>query len=309
MKKKRAGIRTPSVGRKKLLFMAMCVPLVLAVAVIVYNQLKSSLFFQKKDRINIVFYGKNTVYYSLGKYDNVHYFISFYPDVKVKVPGSYGNYRVGGLGKLAYLEKNNDLYRKTFSVTTASTVDRYFFGKTQDIYYGKDEVGEDALDFPSAGDIFFMPSNSNAFDRLFLYLQFVGKRKSQFGKIDYKSSLGVDEEFFQDKDFAKKYQGFLYNRIYRKEQKSVQVYYRSSYKTAFFISKVIEGDGIRVSDLSEKPLALSGVKCEIIEEGTVFSQSAKDLSAFFGCRLTRGSTESSDIIMKLGSAEKEWEIL
>ena len=93
---------------------------------IIFKQYSSSLFSQKKDRVNVVFYGKNTVYYSLGKYDGVHYFISFYSDVKVKVPGGYGNYRIGGLGKLVELEKS-DIFRKTFSVTTASTVDRYFF--------------------------------------------------------------------------------------------------------------------------------------------------------------------------------------
>ena len=79
--------------------------LVFLFGIVIFKQYTSSLFSQKKDRVNIVFYGKNTVYYSLGKYDGVHYFISFYPDVKVKVPGGYGNYRVGGLGKLVELEK------------------------------------------------------------------------------------------------------------------------------------------------------------------------------------------------------------
>jgi hypothetical protein len=35
--------------------------------------------------VNVVFYGKKTVYFSLGKTDGVHYYIAFYPDIKVKV--------------------------------------------------------------------------------------------------------------------------------------------------------------------------------------------------------------------------------
>lgn len=281
--------------------------LIFLFGLVIFQQYSSSLFFQKKDRVNVVFYGKNTVYYSLGKYDGVHYFISFYPDVKVKVPGGYGNYRVGGLGKLIELEKKSDLFRKTFSVTTASTVDRYFSFPSQNIYYGKEEMDEDSLVFPTYKEIFFSTSNSNVFDRLFIFFQFLGKRKRQFSEIDYKSFLGTDEEFFQDKDFAKKYQGFLYNRIYRKEKKTVQIQYEKSYKTALFISKIIEGDGIRTVDLSDTNF-IKGA-CEVIEDAESFSQTAKDMSGFFGCLLKRGQPTSSDILMKLGSVEKEWEIL
>jgi len=281
--------------------------LVFLFGIVIFQQYSSSLFFQKKDRVNVVFYGKNTVYYSLGKYDGVHYFISFYPDVKVKVPGGYGNYRVGGLGKLVELEKKSDIFRKTFSVTTASTVDRYFFFPSQNIYYGKEEMDEDSLAFPTYKDIFFSTSNSNVFDRIFIFFQFLGKRKRQFSEIDYKSMLGTDEEFFQDKDFAKKYQGFLYNRIYRKEKKTVQIQYENSYKTALFISKIIEGNGIRTVDLSNAN-PTKGM-CEVIEDAKAFSQTTKDMAGFFGCILKRGRPASSDILMKLGSVEKEWEIL
>lgn len=281
--------------------------LIFLLGLIIFQQYSSSLFSQKKDRVNIIFYGQNTMYYSLGKYDGVHYFISFYPDVKVKVPGGYGNYRVGGLGKLVALEKKDDILRKTFSVTTASTVDRYFYLPSPVIFYGKDEMDEDTLVLPSLKEIFLSKSNSNMFDRLFVFFQFLGKRNRQFSLIDYKSLLGTDEEFFQDKDFAKKYQGFLYNRIYRREQKTVQIQYEKSYKTALFISKIIEGDGIRIVDLSDSNPVVK--ECEVVEEGRSFSQTSTDMATFFGCTLKRGQTPSSDIIIKLGSVEKEWEIL
>ncbi|MFA5136465.1 MAG: hypothetical protein WC489_03665 [Patescibacteria group bacterium] len=285
----------------------LSLPLIFTLFFIIFRQLQASLFFQNKDRINLVFYGKNTTYYSLGKSDSIHYFISFYPDVKIKVPGGYGNYRIGALGKLVNLEHNNDLFRKAFSVTTASSLDRFFYQNKTEIFYGKDQIEVDSLHFPSAGDIFFSSSNSNIFDRIYIFIRFFGKRSRQFAQIDFKRDMGLDEEFFQDKDFAKKYQGILYNRIYREEQKTVQIIYHSSYKTALFLSKIIEGDGIRVVDISQGKSEKGD--CEIVENGENFSVSAKDLASFYGCTLKNGQTDSSDIIIKLGLLEKEWEIL
>lgn len=307
MRRRAAAFSWLKAGHSHFAAVALASPILLTLIIILVSQISSSLYFQKKDRINIVFYGEKTRYYSLGRLDGVHYYLSLFPDVKVKVPGGYGNYRVGGLGKLVKLEKNPDLIRRTFSVTTASTVDRYFYTGSSEIFYGKDGADMEDFTFPAFAEVFLTRTNANIFDKLFIYSAFLGKRKNQFSPIEYKSSIGVDEEFFQDKDFAKKYQGFLYNRIYRKEQKTVQIFYQDSYKTAFFLSKVIEGDGIRVSDLSQREIPTG--RCEVIEEANAFSQSAKDLAVFFSCDLKKGKTESSDIIMKLGSLEKEWGIL
>jgi len=303
----------PATGRLNIkiskIVLTLSVSLLCVIAVFIFvKAFSSSLFFKSKDRINIVFYGKNSVYYSFGLRDGVHYFISFYPDVKVKVPGGYGSYRVGGLGKLVLLENKSDLFRKTFSVTTASTVDRFFYNDTPEIYYGKNEFDENTLALPGIKNILLSKSNSSIFDRIYISLLFFGKQKKHFTEIDYKSSLGIDEEFFQDKDFAKKYQGFLYNATYRKEQKAVQIVYKSSYKTALFLSKIIEGDGIRVVDLQENDDG-GGGKCRIIENGELFSQSSSYLSQFFGCSLEHGVAASSDIIIQLRDTEKDWEIL
>lgn len=282
----------------------------LVLAVIMVRLLLASLFFSPKDRLNLVFYGANTVYYSLGKSDGVDYFISFYPDLKVTVPGGYGENRVGGLGKLVEIEKKPDIFRKTFSVTTSSTVDRYFYQPSQNIYYGQDKLDVTTLKTPSPGDIFFMVSDSNLFDRLYIFFQFAKRGRDEYGEIDYRSYVGNDEMFFQDKDFVRRYQGYLYNRVYRTEQKTVQILYPSSYKTALYLSKVIEGDGIRVTDLSEYDAPSGGGgKCQVTEDAPHFSQSARAIAGFFGCTLTKGNTVSSDIIMKLGSSEKDWDVL
>ena len=289
---------------------ALCVFLLCLGGIFIYfivRQLALSLFFTQKDRINVVFYRKNTTYYSFGMSDRVDYFISFYPDVKVKVPGGYGSYRVGGLGKLVGLEGKNDIFQKTFSVTTASTVDRYFFFPSREIFYGKEEGDEDSPALPGFKEIFLSTSNGSIIDRVFIFLQFLGKRRRQFSEINFNSLIGSDEEFFQDKDFAKKYRGFLYNRIYRNEKKTVQIQYEKDYKTALFISNVLEGDGIRTVDISDTNPARG--TCEVIEEAQAFSQTAKNMAAFFKCTLSRGKPPSSDILMRLGSVEREWKIL
>ena len=79
---------------------------------LIFN-LRSSAFFQKKDRVNTVFSEEKITYYSLGLTDKVNYYISFYPDLEVVVPGGYGYYRLGALAKLTSLEKNPDLPKQT----------------------------------------------------------------------------------------------------------------------------------------------------------------------------------------------------
>lgn len=302
--------RGREINRNRLPYVIIVLVVVLVFCVIAVRQLLSSLFFSPKDRLNVIFYGTNTVFYSLGKSDNVDYFMSFYPDLKVSVPGGYGDYRVGGLGKLVSLEHKPDILRKAFSVTTSSTIDRYFYQATNDIYYGQEKLDIASLKAPSFRDIFFASSDSNFFDRFFVFLQFAQRGRDQYEEIDYRSYLGNDEEFFQDKDFERRYQGYLYNRAFRKEQKTVQILYASSYKTAVYLSKIIEGDGIRVVDLSEYDTpAGGGGKCQVIEDAPSFSISSRSVALFFGCSLTRGKTVSSDIIMKLGDTERLWEVL
>lgn len=291
-------------------YVAALILVAAVILIILVRQLLASLFFSPKDRLNVVFYGANTVYYSLGKSDHVDYFISFYPDLKVSVPGGYGENRVGGLGKLVSLEGKPDIFRKAFSVTTASTVDRYFYNPSQNIYYGQDKLDITTLKQPAIHDIFFNASDANFFDRLYVFLQFLNRGRDDFEEIDYRSYVGNDEMFFQDKDFERRYQGYLYNRMYRTEQKTVQILYPSSYKTALYVSKVIDGDGIRVVDLTQYDPPKHGEgKCQVTEEASRFSQSSRAIADYFGCTLVSGHTVSSDIIMKLGTTENDWEVL
>ncbi len=274
--------------------LVILIPLLLGVIIFI-NSLLSSLFFQKKDRLNIIISQETTSYYSIGLNDGVNYFVSFYPDFKVKVPGGYGAYRTGALTKLVSLEKKPDLFRKTYSMETKSRVDFYFYPSALSLE-GSIYFGSEANNFslPKFYMILFGSSNARFFDRLFIYSQLFGKTKGQF-KI-----LTPGNDFFDT------YQGIFYKQTYRSEEKSVQILYSKSYETAQAVSQILEGEGIRVVDLSAQ--ANEKERCEIVEDGKDYSHTAIDLASFFDCSLVKGKTDAYDIIVKLGEKEKDWEI-
>ena len=139
-----------------------------------------------------------------------------------------------------------------------------------------------------------------------------GRSGSQLTPIIY-TSLDTDgEDVLKDRDFGKKYLGYLFNKTFRREQKTVQIHYsirarpNNNYRTALTISRIIEGDGIRVVDITEDA---PRTECEVYESADIFSQSAKHISAFFGCPLRMRNVESSDIAVYLGPLEKSWEMV
>lgn len=257
-----------------------------------WGSLQRSLFLQNRERINILIYGKEAVLFSLNLQDDIHYAALFSPDMKLSVPGGYGSYRVGALGKLVQLEKNPDLLRKAFSLATLTFTDYYFFYPVDDIFYGED--AKERVRVPSARDILFMQSNAKVFDRIYLALQFLGKRSSDFSTIQTSST----------EDFMKRYQGFFYRNIYREEQKNVQMQYRMHFTTAQSIADILEGNGIRIADMSQ--VKGSEDRCVVKEEGT--SVSAIEIAHFFNCRVAKGKTGIYDIIFLLNDLEKSWEV-
>lgn len=275
---------------------------------ILFFNLRNSAFFQKKDRINVVFSQDQIAFYSLGLVDKVNYFISYFPDLEAVVPGGYGYYRLGALAKLASLEKKPDLFKKTYSVITSSFVDFHFYPSASS---DKIEVlfGADKKDFSTPGFnlIFFGTSNAQFMDRIFLYLQFLGKTKGQFKNItSLPVTKKIDRTIISSSDFFKTYQGIFYKKTYRTEQRNVQILYTKSYKTAQILGQILEGEGIRVVDLSK--IDVSGKKCQVFEDKKDFSDTAWSIGRFFGCQLSHGETEAYDIILKLGKVEEEWEV-
>lgn len=264
-------------------------------AVFILALFANSLFIQKKDRVNILVHMKDKItYYSISTTDDVNYLIYFYPDSKIIVPGGYKYYRFGALAKLAELEKKQEILKKSFSSATSSFTDFYFYPTKPEVLYGRSIPKE--VHFPGLSDLFFTQSNANLLDRIYLLLRFLSSAKPQFTLLP---SPKLEE------DFAKAYQGFFYSKTYRNERRLVQIIYTKKYKTANLISRILEGNGIQVVNISYDDKTYN--TCSIIENSPKFSSTAKDLSRFFVCNLQKGKTGTFDILFILGDKEDYWE--
>lgn len=262
-----------------------------------YKNVTSSVFLKNKDKINVVFFDNTTRYYSIDP-KGLDYFLSFPADAQMLVPGGYGHYRAGALNKLAMLEKKPDLIRKTFSWATSSMVDLYFYPPEGTIFY---KQSEDTDFSPTFYEIFLNPGNANLVDRFFVMGLLVGKSKNSYKGI----KVGND---FNQEEFTKDNMGIFYKRSYRNSQINVQIEYSKSYRTGLLISNILDGEGIRVVDLTSKG-EVSDKPCEIItSKDNLGTEVAQGIKSFFGCRTIIGEATVSDIILKLGRVERDWAI-
>lgn len=252
----------------------------------------SSGFFQKTDRVNIMFYGERPLMYSIGKGDGIDYAIGFYPDLKISVAGGYGTYRVGAVGKLTTLEKKPSILQRTFSFLSSYFVNYYFYPSSVPVYFGKG--GVENAKAPGLKDVFFSLGNASLVDRLYIAFLLFQNPKSQFKELPFSTR----------EEFAKNYLGYFYDTTYRNEKQSVQIIYTKSAKTASFIGQTLEGEGIKVADITESTNEKGG--CEVVYDQK--TQTSSDLSRFFGCRSRKGETGAYDILFMLGGLEDEWEV-
>ncbi|MFA6081527.1 MAG: hypothetical protein WC741_03920 [Patescibacteria group bacterium] len=268
-----------------------------------FKSITSSVFLKGRDKINVVFYGEKTRFYSLDR-KNVNYLLSFSNSLKVTVPGGYDKYIIGAIGKLASLEKKPDIFKKTFSAATSTFVDLYFYQKKTVVYYDDFNLRP----MPTFMEILLTDSNANLIDKLFLVYIFSTNNKENFQSIDLSPfKLEGDNNIFDYNLFYKKFQGSFFQRTYRKYDINVQIVYTNSYKTAQLIGQMIEGEGIRVVDLSDQGKKNSG--CLLIaDKKIIITKTFERLAEFFKCRTQVGETTVSDIILELGDLEKEWAV-
>ena len=260
---------------------------------------RSSIFLNKKERINFVFYGEKTIVYSLSLSNDLTYLIYYPVNLSLLVPGGYGFYRVGALGKLVFLEKKPELFKKIFSAANSLFIDFYFYPNKTEIYF--DEKNNKKI-WPTFKEIFFNQSNANFVDRLLIYYYFSIKKP-----VFYQTIVIKNKEKFDQENFFKKTIGIFYKKIYRQENLTTQIFYDKNYQTAKLLAQILEGEGIRVVDISQKKLNLNS-SCEIISLIKKETQTIKDIKNFFSCSFKNAETKISDIIINLGKLEKEWEI-
>lgn len=276
-------------------------------AIIIFTKLLSgSLFVNAPDRIQFVVYGQDTKLYSLSHNGDINYYVGYGPDLKVEVPNGYGSYRIGALSKLIAYEKKPELLSKAFSVATSSFVTYYFYPSKTEIYYA-DDVPQ-TYKAPSFAELMLYKSNARLLDRVYLYMQILQTSPSSFQNLD----IGLLTKKIQQSThlssnaFGKEYKGFFYNKTYRTERKTVQIKYTNNYETAVAVGRILEGNGIRVVDVSE-----SGEKvknCTIVTASESRSSTVEDMRRIFHCDLKHGKVDTSDILFILGSAEREWEL-
>jgi hypothetical protein len=243
---------------------------------------------------------------SFGLTDNVNYIVSFDHNDKVSVPGGYGRYRVGALGKLAQIEKDPGLIARTFSSMASTYVDYYVFPKDSEVYEDPKVEDQDEPVFVASKlsrQLFSrgFASNAHVLDRIYLAYTLSKYRSQDFvplhGLAQKSEGGGTD---FSEKRFLKKYKGFFYHQSLRDEGKEVKIVYASSYGAAAALSRVIEGQGIRVVDLSQEDTA-DRESCQVVYSSFGTSKTAWYLGKRFGCQLIKGETEGADIILVLGT--------
>jgi hypothetical protein len=275
------------------------------------KDIKKSIFMKGKERVNVVFYNEKTFFYSFSK-ESSNYIIEFEPEKKSLIPGGYGYYRLGGLGKIVSLDRKPELFKKSFSILTSSMVDLYFYPCQAKIFYHSEKNNN----YPQMLSPFLSCSNASIIDRLITW-SYLLQNKNKVFYLDFKANK---EGQLDDEDFFKKNLGIFYKTIYRKQKKDVQILYTKSYKTALKISQIIEGEGIKVSDIDMLDNFLlrnpnNNFKnlnyeknCWIIENQKEPSLVAKNLISFFGCQFNYLNTNFIDTIFILGPKEEEWMI-
>lgn len=266
--------------------------LVLLIVFFIAQQLQQSILFNHKDRINILFYDSNPVMYSIGTVDNVHYKLEFDPQTTMLIPGGYGSYKLKSLGELAHLDNKPSIIQKGFSSLMSSTVHFYF--------YKNPNTKDRENDFSK---IMFYQSNVSMLNRIILGFIISQKKQSDFSLIRIDNKDAILDTSLED-SLLNKFQGYFYQNDLRAENKNVQLIFhtRSSINT---LSRVIEGDGIRVVDLTYHDEI--GKRCTITTNSNAPS-TEHYFSSLFRCIIKRGDTGGQDMIIELGSdIEQEWE--
>lgn len=274
------------------------------------TEIPGSLFMNAPNRLQVVIYREYPTLFSFGLQDELHYAFSFYPDLEVSVPGCYGSYRLGALGKLSGYDKKPVLLQKTFSQISSSIVSYYFYEpKVQNsVYFGAAKEEDAPVQKPSAAEILRMSSETSWIDRIFIALLFVKTPERSMTKVSAIPTVTEEgTEVFNAEGFRARYQGLLFDEDLRKEKKSIQIIYEKSFSSAENVGHILEGSGARVVDITNVA-AKKTQKCVVIEDTETFSHTAQYIAHFLHCDIEKGKTDIYDTIVQLGEREGEWEV-
>ncbi len=287
--------------KKSLKTLILCV-ILFFILVLFIIQLYKSLFIQKPERINLLFFSQNSTLISLSTIGETNYYINLYPDLKLNIPGGYGDYRIGALVKLSQLENDSGLISRAIEGSTFTFLNYYFFPNKVQTYFGKIPNIEFDLNLTS---IIFNKSNASILDKAYLFFKLVGIQNHNFIKLNAFEKINNNKDVvFDSERFAEEYNGLFFQHTYRDERKSVQILYTNNYNSADIIAKILESNGIRVVDISKTDK--TDKNCKIFEKTKKYSITSKDISIYLNCKLVIGDTGISDITIFLGDKEELW---
>lgn len=279
------------------------VPVVLVIiGVMIYRGIRTSLFFTPRDRIQVVLYGTRTSFLSLGLQDNIVYRAVFPADLNVVVPGGYGLYRVGALGKLQALEHNPMLLPRAFELATGSVVHYYFLLPEDTIFYGDNQT---PMSVVSDARLFLTGvSNASLVDRIYLLSYFLQRKQSAWRDVPLTQNTVNGDLVLDAQTTRQNLQGLFYDSMVRNENESVQIQYNAMYDAAQNLAYVMEGSGINVSDMSVADHKGSG--CFIDINHHAITATVEELRSLLPCPVRDANTGVYDILIILGDREKEW---
>ena len=215
-----------------------------------------SLSFMRRDRITMVVYGASPVVVSLGLSDSVSYILFFDNSMKVKAVGGYGEYKIGSIQKLAQLSGDEDLLRRTFSSVLSSHVDYYFAPKQKEVYFETKKLENFSSSKAAYVSTVASPqqmTNANFLERVYLLTALLKMRKLDFTQLKTNFVVpGTDGDTFDEDDFFHYYQGFFYEPSLRNERDEVKIIYKDSLSADKNVSRILEGEGIRIIDLDRQ---------------------------------------------------------
>lgn len=263
-----------------------------------------------QDRVSIVFFGSQVRVLSFGVTDGVHYVIELSNEQRVIVPGGYGRYKVGSMQKLAELEEDPGIMQRATSSVLSAYVDRYFAPQKAGIYTQNSARG-DFSKLALLRRVFSVSSITNATiaDRIYIGYLIIRTNKNSFVELSTNTAKQVNgDAIFSERGYLKKYRGFFFHKTYREESLDTKILY-NNYDSAVDLSRVIEGQGIRIVDLDKAPQSFAS--CIITLDKDISGGPRATISFFkreFDCSVEDGTSEGADITVILGSElEEKWE--
>lgn len=259
-----------------------------------FNSLNKSLIFKTSGRYTYVIYNEKPFVISFNFTDKLHTYIELDNSEEIIVPGGYGKYRIGSLGKLAFLKKDYSIIDRAISNYISARINGSLIQNDGSIY--EDLKDDTKINKNTLKQLFLIDHISNIpfFDRWYILSQIL---------IYNRSANKLEKISKNQKDIT----GRLYDKVLRNDNKTIQIMY-SSYNSASVLARIMDGSGARVVDMLSLDSPYDYSECEIIDSSDPVSITSQYMRDFFGCSLKRGKTQLSDIIIILNKKiEEKWD--